>query len=221
MEVLPRAQGHANAHRVPARNTSTATPCRSRASLSRSATGRAVPGFHLLTHLAGGTRAVVHEQLSWFIQVRRSAIRVPVRCAAGSAAYCLNKSRALTDARVRERFQRGWRGRRGGEGCGAARDAAHGAARRCVSRRTCPHRLILLATCLGVIVLGVTVLGGSRVKRHRARRAAGVTAVRRSRRETLRSARGVGPLLGRPAPRLSDNEFSRDSTCIPAVGGVY
>ncbi len=154
-----------------------------------------------------GTRAVVHEQLSWFIRVRRSAIRVPVRCVAGSAAYCLNKSRALTDARVRERFQRGWRGRRGGEGCGAARDAAHGAARRCVSRRMCPHRLILLTTCLGVIVLVVTILGGSGVKRHRARRAAGVTAVRRSRCETLRSARGVGPLLGRPASRLSDNEF--------------
>ena len=67
--------------------------------------------------------------------------------------------RALTDARMRERFQRGWRGRRGGEGCGAARDAAHGAARRCVSRRMCPHRLILLTTCLGVIVLVVTVLG--------------------------------------------------------------
>jgi len=93
-----------------------------------------------------GTRAVVHEQLSWFIRVRRSAIRVPVRCVAGSPAYCLNKSRALTDARGRERFQRGWRGRRGGEGCGAARDAAHGAARRCVSRRMCPHRLILGST---------------------------------------------------------------------------
>ncbi len=76
-----------------------------------------------------GTRAVVHEQLSWFIQVCRSATRVPVRCAAGSPAYCLNKSRPLTGARGRERFQRGWRWRRGGEGCGAARDAAHGAAR--------------------------------------------------------------------------------------------
>jgi len=104
-----------------------------------------------------GPRAVVHEQLSWFIRVRRSAIRGS--CAMRSRVPCLlpQQVRALTDARGRERFQRGWRGRRGGEGCGAARDAAHGAARRCVSRRMCPHRLILLATCLGLIVLGVTV----------------------------------------------------------------